>query len=72
MTVVSTKSTVKADSPSFPPVDDAITYLENVNWTNVGSRTRKGLGNLILFAAQFSEKSYEFHMWLYARLNGMK
>ena len=72
MTVVSTKDSTSTKAPAFPPVDDAITYLENVDWTNLGSRTRKGIGNLILFAAKFSEKSYEFHMWLYARLNGMK
>ena len=82
MTIVSTKEAVtpldlgegsndlfpETSTPSFPPVDDAITFLENVNWANVGARTRKGIGDLILFAAKFSEKSFDFHIWLAKKL----
>tara|TARA_B100000073_G_scaffold55416_1_gene41036 strand:+ start:1320 stop:1595 length:276 start_codon:yes stop_codon:yes gene_type:complete len=60
------------DSPSFPPVDDAITWLENVDWTNVGQKSRKIISQMIMFAMKFSEKSYDFHEWLYNRVNGMK
>ena len=59
-------------SPSFPPVDDAITWLENVDWTNVGQKSRKIISQMIMFAMTFSEKSYDFHKWLYTRVNGMK
>ena len=69
MTIVSTSG--KA-SPSYPPVDDAINFLKGVNWNNVGSRIRVATGNLLLFAMKFSEKSYDFHEYLYTRLNGMK
>ena len=57
---------------SYPPVDDAINFLKNINWSNVGSRIRVGTSNLLLFAMKFSEKSYDFHEYLYTRLNDMK
>ena len=63
---------VEQNSPSFPPVDDAITWLENVDWTNVGQQSRKVISQMIMFAMTFSEKSYDFHEWLYTRVNGMK
>ena len=63
---------VEQKSPSFPPVDDAITWLENVDWTNVGQQSRKVISQMIMFAMTFSEKSYDFHEWLYTRVNGMK
>lgn len=66
------KLDLKQDSPSFPPVDDAITWLENVDWTNVGQKSRKIISQMIMFAMTFSEKSYDFHEWLYTRVNGMK
>ena len=69
MTIVSTSG--KA-SPSYPPVDDAINFVKGINWSDVGSRIRVGTGNLLLFAMKFSEKSYDFHEYLYSRLNGME
>ena len=69
MTIVSTSG--KA-SPSYPPVDDTINFLKGVNWSDVQSRIRVGTGNLLLFAMKFSEKSYDFHEYLYTRLNEMK
>ena len=69
MTIVSTSG--KA-SPIYPPVDDAINILKGINWSDLGSRVRVGTSNLLLFAMKFSEKSYDFHEYLYTRLNDMK
>ena len=57
---------------SYPPVDDAINFVKGINWSDLGSRLRLGTGALLLFAMKFSEKSYDFHEYLYTRLNGMK
>ena len=57
---------------SYPPVDDAINFIKSIDWSDLGSRIRVGTGNLLLFAMKFSEKSYDFHEYLYTRLNGMK
>ena len=57
---------------SYPPVDDAINFIKGIDWSDLGSRIRVGTGNLLLFAMKFSEKSYDFHEYLYTRLNGMK
>ena len=65
MTIVSTSG--KA-SPSYPPVDDAINFLKGINWNSVGSRVRVGVSNLLLFAMKFSEKSYDFHQYLYEQV----
>ena len=69
MTIVSTSG--KA-SPSYPPADDAINFLKGITWSDVGSRIRVSTSNLLLFAMKFSEKSYDFHEYLYSRLNGME
>ena len=57
---------------AYPPVDDFIAWVQKVDWSDLGSRVRVGTSNLILFAMKFSEKSYDFHEYLYNRLNGMK
>ena len=57
---------------AYPPVDDAINFVKSIDWSDLGSRIRVGTSNLILFAMKFSEKSYDFHEYLYNRLNGMK
>ena len=57
---------------SYPPVDDFIAWVQNVNWSDLGVRIRKGTSAMLLFAMKFSEKSYDFHEYLYTRLNDMK
>ena len=59
-------------TPSYPPVDDFIAWVSKVDWADLGVRIRKGTGALLLFAMKFSEKSYDFHEYLYTRLNDMK
>ena len=53
--------------PSFPPIDDAAKVIRSIDWNDVGVRTRKGAGALLLFAMKLSEWSYEFHNNLYDR-----
>ena len=65
MTIVSTSG--KA-SPSYPPVDDAINFVKAINWIDVGSRIRVATSNLLLFAMKFSERSYDFHEYLYDKI----
>ena len=53
---------------SFPPLDDSIDFIKQVDWTDVQIRTKNGLKNVLLMAAAFSEKSFEFHIWLAKKL----
>ena len=80
MTIISTaKEPSEFDFPlestelrSYPPVDDAINFVKGIDWSDLGVRIRKGTGALLLFAMKFSEKSYDFHEYIYTRLNDMK
>ena len=51
-------------SPSFPPVDDAISYLKSIDWVDVRRRAIKGLNNVGLVIAILGEKTYEFGCFL--------
>jgi hypothetical protein len=62
-----TTTTSRETSPSFPPVNDLISFVKNIDWENVGHRTRDGMGALLLFAMKLSEWSYEFHNDIYDR-----
>ena len=53
---------------SFPPADDAIDFIKQVDWEDTRLRLKNGLKNLLLLAAAFSEKSYELHLWLAKKL----
>ena len=53
---------------SFPPADDAIDFIKQVDWQDVGLRTKNGVKNLLLLAAAISEKSFDFHIWLAKKL----
>ena len=53
---------------SFPPADDAINFIKQVDWEDVRLRTKNGLKNLVLLAAAISEKSFDFHIWLAKKL----
>ena len=53
---------------SFPPADDAIDFIKQVDWTDVQLRLKNGLKNVLLMAAAFSEKSYELHIFLAKKL----
>ena len=82
MTIISTKEQITPldrgegsldlELPAFPPVDDAIKAVKSVDWDDVNLRLRKGIGLLLLTAMSFSEKSYDFHEWLYTRFYNFK
>jgi len=72
MIMIALPSKEATKSPAYPPVDDFISWVQKIDWANLGSRVRVGTGALLLFAMKFSEKSYDFHECLYTRLNDMK
>ena len=49
---------------SFPPVDDAIYFVKNIDWADVRRRSRRGLNNVGLVIAVFGEKLREFGTYL--------
>ena len=58
-----------SDFKSFPPVDDTIAWFKDVDWQDAIFRIRSGLANVLLWAVAFSEKSYDFHEWLYQQVD---
>ena len=46
-------------TPSFPPVDDALTFVKNIDWKEVSRRSRKGLNNVGLVIAVIGEKIHD-------------
>ena len=57
---------------AFPPVDDTIDFIKQVDWQDVRTRARNGLRNLLLTACVISEKSFDFHCWLIQKLDNEK
>ena len=53
-----------AKSPSFPPVDDALAFIKQIDWADVRRRTRKGLNNVGLVIAVVGEKVHDFGAFL--------
>ena len=50
--------------PSFPPVDDFITFVKNIDWADLRQRTRKGVNNCGLVIAVVGEKVHDLGAWL--------
>ena len=50
--------------PSFPPVDDAVNYVRNIDWADVRKRTRKGINNVGLVVAILGEKIHDLGVYL--------
>lgn len=50
--------------PSFPPVDDAVNYVRNIDWADVRKRTRKGINNVGLVVAILGEKIHDLGAYL--------
>lgn len=59
-----TTTTPGKAAPSFPPVDDAITYIKSINWSDVRQRCRKGLNNVGLVVAVIGEKIHDVGSWM--------
>ena len=49
---------------SFPPVNDTIDWIKQVDWEDVKRRSIAGLNNVGLVVALIGEKTYEFGCWL--------
>ena len=61
MTIVSTTG---KSNPSFPPVDDFINFVKNIDWADVRTRTRKGVNNVGLVVAVLGEKVHDLGVYL--------
>ena len=57
-------SFMTTSTPSFPPVDDAISLVKKIDWADVRKRARKGLNNCGLVIAVVAEKVHDFGCWL--------
>ena len=44
---------------SFPPVDDALSFVKNIDWADVRKRARKGLDHCGLVPALVGEKIHD-------------
>ena len=49
---------------SFPPVDDTIAFVQQVDWQDVRQRCRAGINNVGLVVAVFAEKLHDFGIFL--------
>jgi hypothetical protein len=54
---------------AYPPVDDFIAWAQKINWSDLSVRLQKGTAALLMFAMKFSEKSYDFHEYLYDKIS---
>ena len=50
--------------PSFPPLDDAVNYVRNIDWADVRKRTRRGINNVGLVVAVVGEKIHDLGAYL--------
>ena len=52
------------DFKAFPPIDDTIVFIKQVDWNEVRHRIRGGLNNVGLVVAVIGEKTYDLGVWL--------
>ena len=78
MTIISTANAASLDesfdiaeerayaskTPSFPPIDDAVSAVKSIDWNDVGQRCRKGVNNVGLVLAVCGEKLHDFGAFL--------
>ena len=64
MTLVSTAKQVKPEFRSFPPVEDTIDFIKQVDWQDVRRRCRAGVNNVGLVIAVIGEKLHDAGCWL--------
>ena len=55
-----TVTTTKTATPSFPPVDDFVSFVKRIDWADVRQRAHKGLNNCGLVIAVVGEKLHDF------------
>ena len=49
---------------SFPPVDDTINFVKNIDWADVRQRARKGFNNCGIVLAVVGEKIHDLGAWM--------
>ena len=49
---------------SFPPVEDTIDFIKQVDWQDVRRRCRAGINNCGLVIAVVGEKLHDIGVWL--------
>ena len=49
---------------AFPPVDDAVAYIKQIDWVEVRRRAHKGLNNCGVVIAVVGEKIHDCGAWL--------
>lgn len=59
-----TAKTTEVTTASFPPVDDAVAFFQNIDWADVRQRSRRGINNVGLVVAVLGEKIHEFGVFL--------
>ena len=68
MTIVSTANIAsddkRAELKSFPPLDDTIDLVKQVDWQDVRRRCRAGVNNVGLVVAVVGEKLHDFGVFL--------
>ena len=53
-----------AKTPSFPPCDDTIAFVKQVDWEDVRHRLRGGVNNVGLVLAVIGEKIHDMGVFL--------
>jgi len=64
MTIVSTAKQAKPELRSFPPVEDTIDFIKQVDWQDVRRRCRAGVHNVGLVVAVVGEKIHDLGAWM--------
>ena len=64
MTIISTAPEQKKELRSFPPVEDTIDFIKQIDWEDVRRRARAGVNNVGLVLAVCGEKLHDFGAWL--------
>ncbi len=51
-------------TPSLPPIDDTISTLQSIDWSEMRTRGRAGINNIGLVLAVLGQKLHEAGCWL--------
>ena len=62
-------TTKASELRAFPPIEDSIDFIKQVDWEDVGVRIRGGIRNLLLVAMKLSESSYDMHSYFLKKLD---
>lgn len=55
---------LEPETKSFPPIDDAIAFIQGIDWQDVGRRSKRGLNNVGLVIAVLGEKIHDLGAFL--------